>query len=184
MDIIVITLPDRHAGEERLIEEMLSAGVALVHIRKPEWDEAQVARLIEAIDSKWHSRLVVHDHYALAARYGLHGIHLTGRHTEPPAGYTGYTSCGCHSLSELRRRRDTADRLLLSPIFDSISKPGYRAAYTEQELAQARDEGLIDNKVCALGGVRLAYLPKLQELGFGAAALLGEAWNNRRIRKK
>jgi thiamine-phosphate pyrophosphorylase len=120
---------------------------------------------------------VVHDHHKLAPAYGLRGIHLNSRHPEPPADWTGALSISCHSLAELaERKRQPFAYLSLSPIFDSISKQGYRAAFTAEELAQAREEGIIDRRVMALGGVTFNRLNLVQQMGFGGAMILGDAW--------
>ena len=70
------------------------------------------------------------------------------------------------------------DYLFLSPIFDSISKRGYLSQFSIESLQNAAEEGLIDGKVFALGGVTQAKLPLLHELGFGGAAMLGAAWQD------
>lgn len=66
--------------------------------------------------------------------------------------------------------------LSLSPIFDSISKQGYHAAFTHEQLAEARRAGIIDHRVLALGGVTFARLPEVEAMGFGGAMILGDAW--------
>ena len=66
--------------------------------------------------------------------------------------------------------------MFLSPIYASISKRGYEAAFTPEMLRTAADEGMIDDKVVALGGVTPDKLPQLQVLGFGGAAVLGALW--------
>jgi thiamine-phosphate pyrophosphorylase len=79
-------------------------------------------------------------------------------------------------------RKPTVDYVFLSPIFDSISKVGYQSSYTTDELTRARDEGVIDRNVIAMGGISLDRIPQVAELGFGGVALLGDVWsraNNR-----
>ena len=70
------------------------------------------------------------------------------------------------------------DYLFLSPLFDSISKSGYRAAFTDGELRDAAARGLLGERVVALGGIRPELLPRVRELGFGGAALLGAVWRD------
>ena len=66
------------------------------------------------------------------------------------------------------------DYVFLSPIFDSISKQGYKGVFSENVLRNA--EGIIDAKVIALGGVTFSAIPWLQSLNFGGAAFLGDVW--------
>ena len=68
------------------------------------------------------------------------------------------------------------DYVFLSPIFDSISKRGYRSQFSLTELQKAAAEGIIDSKVVALGGITKDKLPLLQSLHFGGAAMLGAIW--------
>ena len=63
------------------------------------------------------------------------------------------------------------DYRFLSPVFDSISKPGYLSAFTEEDL-----RGHVDADTFALGGVTPDKLELLEQLGFGGAAMLGAAW--------
>ena len=86
-------------------------------------------------------------------------------------------SISCHSLVELAEcRRKPYAYMSLSPIFDSISKQGYRSAFTAEQIAEARQQGLIDERVMALGGVTFDKVKQVLEMGFGGAMILGDAW--------
>ena len=118
-------------------------------------------------------RIVIHDFFELARLYGLRGIHLNARRSIVPDGWQGHVSRSCHSLDEVRRYKDACDYVFLSPIFDSVSKQGYASAFTDETLKQASLDGIIDDKVIALGGVTPDKISYLQQLGFGGAAMLG-----------
>ena len=64
----------------------------------------------------------------------------------------------------------------LSPVFDWISGVGYGAGFWYGEICEARDGGIIDEGVYALGGVRFDNLDVVREMGFGGALILGDAW--------
>lgn len=167
MRLIAITKPEFWAGEAPAIMRLLEeGGFWRVHIRKPGAQTSEVERLILAIPPRLRPRLTVHYHFELAQLVG--GVHLNSRNPSPPQGWMGLVSRSCHSLDELTAE---ANYLFLSPIFDSISKPGYRAAFSAEEL-----RGKVDGRVFALGGVTFEQLPYIQELGFGGAAMLGAAW--------
>ena len=176
MKIIVITSPDSVPGEVSTICRLLHDGIDAIHIRKPDWDKSQCRRLIEAVPQQYRQRLVVHQHFELCEEYHLQGIHLNKRHPFLPAHHEGTVSCSCHSLQEVVSQKPKMDYVFLSPIFDSISKQGYCSAFPLPVLKQAQTEGIIDQKVIALGGVSYDKLPLLQELSFGGAAMLGEIW--------
>ena len=133
-------------------------------------------RLICDIPAEYHSRLVLHDHHHLAVKYGLYGIHLNSRNPIPPQGWKGSVSRSCHSLEEIKEWKDRCNYLSLSPIYNSISKQGYNSAFSREQIEKAVAEGIIDNKVLALGGVTFDKVEEVLSLGFGGAMILGDAW--------
>lgn len=169
--MVVLTRPAFVGSESADIRRMLESGwVDRVHLRKPGSSEEDMRRLIEDLPEDLYSRLTLHDHFPLAAEMGLGGVHLNSRCHEVPAGFPGLVSASCHSFEELDERRG-CDYRFLSPVYDSISKEGYRSAFSEDDL-----RGHVDRGVYALGGVTPRHLPSLQGLGFGGAAMLGSAW--------
>lgn len=178
MTIVLLTAPDPVEGEmERIIRAMDRGEADLLHLRRPAQTRAEAAEWLERLPARVLARTVLHDHHDLIRDFpALRGLHLTGRHPAPPAGYSGPLSRSCHSLEELQAWRDECDYLFLSPIFDSISKAGYAGRFTTAELEEAHRRGLIDEKVYALGGVTRDRLPLLRALGFGGAVLLGAFW--------
>ena len=191
--VIVITKPEFFEGEAEQIVQLLDSGRAdLVHIRKPLVSLADSARglelaeldglerlerLIQALPARVYGRLVLHDCFELALKYQLHGVHLNSRHPQPPQGFKGAISISCHSLKELAEcRKKPYAYMSLSPIFDSISKPGYHSAFTAEEIVKARRQGLIDERVMALGGVTFDKVNDVLKMGFGGAMILGDAW--------
>ncbi len=175
---IVITRPDFFEGEAARIAQLLTSGQAdLIHIRKPEASRHEIEQLLVAIPVALYSKLVLHDHHELAVQYGLRGVHLNRRNPQPPVGWQGNVSKSCHTLEELAEaRKQPYAYMSLSPIFDSISKQGYRSAFTREQLAAARRQGLIDGRVMALGGVTFDRIKEVTDMGFGGAMILGDAW--------
>ena len=182
--IIVITRPDFFADEaERIVGLFDRGNVDLVHIRKPldgmsgRENLRDMENLIRALPTGLYDRFVVHDNFELAVRYGLRGVHLNRRNPQAPDGWKGTVSISCHSLAELTEcRKHDYTYMSLSPIFDSISKQGYRSAFTREQLEVARDEGIIDTRVMALGGVTFERVSEVERMGFGGSMILGDAW--------
>lgn len=175
---IVITLPYFFDGEAEQIVQLLHSSVDLIHIRKPESKAEEVEKLIMSIPSEYYPRLVLHDHHDLAMKYHLHGVHLNGRNPQPPQGWEGSVSKSCHSLEEVKEWKEKCDYVSLSPIFDSISKQGYHAAFSPTEIEEASRQGIIDKKVLALGGVTFNKIDDVLRTGFGGGMILGDAWKN------
>lgn len=203
MKLIVITSPHPIPYEAQRIRELFDCGIDTLHLRKPGASAADCARLLDALPDECLRRIVVHDHFQLCRDYGLGGIHLNRRNpTVPPfiaAARSGKsTACGyqtigcssetrpatiptvsasCHSMAEAAAKKADADYVFLSPIFDSISKQGYQAAYSDDALSEAAAGGIIDSRVIALGGITAERMPMLRRWHFGGAAFLGDVWN-------
>ena len=176
MEWIVITSPEFLQGEADFIDRLFGHGLDRLHLRKPGAEIGECRRLLDGISREWLPQIVVHDNFGLCREYGLGGVHLNGRNPMAPPNHEGSVSRSCHSLEEISRYKGECDYLTLSPIFNSISKQGYMAAFGPGQLAAARDSGLIDRRVIALGGVTLENIPRVKELGFGGVAILGDVW--------
>lgn len=170
--VIVFTAPEPVEGEAQIITRLLSTGAAdFVHLRRPDATSEELRSLIEAIPADLHNRLRIHSHFELAAMYGLGGIHLNSRYPVAPIG-SRHITASCHSLGEVPAAVSPYDYVTLSPIFDSISKPGYASAFSPEECSRV----LKASRVVALGGVRPEHLGRLRNAGFYGAALLGAIW--------
>ena len=150
MKLILLTKPEFFCGEAEIINRLLRHGLPTLHLRKPQATAEEKNTLIAQIEPCFRNRIVMHNH-------ALHS---------------------CHTLEEVSRNKQHSDYVFLSPIFDSISKQGYRAAFTEQTLRQAHTTGIIDGHVIALGGITPANARKALSLGFGGVAVLGDIWQS------
>ena len=176
MKWITITSPKFLSGEAIFIDKLFSQGLDLLHIRKPDAPLEAYKLFLLQIPKQWYSRIVLHEHFALAEEFGLHGIHLNRRYSVAPNAFHGSISCSCHTIEEVIAQKDSKDYVFLSPIFDSISKVGYHAAFSPTLLKQAAIENLIDEKVIALGGITANNISLVKEWHFGGVALLGDIW--------
>lgn len=172
---IAITLPDKYQDEARKIMFLLDHGFDRVHIRKPEWSEREVKELLDSIDNIYYSRLSLHQTPGLIGiGEGLFptGFHINRRFSVAPPESV-IVSKSCHSLSEIEESaKDTSiSYMMLSPIYDSISKKGYFSRFSPKDL-----EGLPKHTI-ALGGVTPERFEELQNMGFSGAAMLGYVWD-------
>lgn len=170
--IIAITFPGHIEREAERIMQLLAGGEAdYVHIRKPGWTPEETERLIASIAPRMRSRLKLHDHFELASRYALGGVHLNSRNRMAPEDAVKISK-SCHSVEELADA-GRYEYVTLSPVFDSISKQGYRSAFDLDSLRP----WLEGKRVVALGGVTPERIPLLRDAGFSGAAMLGYFWN-------
>ena len=170
MKLIAITSPHFREGESQTICRLLDRGWWRVHIRKPDAPRQRVEELIKSIPEKYRPSLSLHDHFELVQKLGIGGVHLNSRNPDCPAHIDGLVSRSCHTVDELKKHSHL-DYLFLSPVFDSISKPGYSSQFDMESL-----RGLDLHNVFALGGVTFGHLDKIRSFGFEGAAMLSEAW--------
>lgn len=173
---IVITLPHFFEGEADAITLLFQSGLQRLHLRKPDSSIDECRQLLRDIPAVYHPRIVLHDHHQLVTEYTIGGVHLNGRNPQPPTGWQGNISRSCHSLQEVAEWKPRCTYVTLSPIFNSISKQGYNAAFTHEQLTEAHAHGIIDHKVIALGGICADNANQAMQYGFGGVMVLGDAW--------
>jgi len=175
MRLIVITSSEYVEKEADKINALFEAGMEILHIRKPDFAKNQYIELIEAIKEKYHSQIKIHAFFDLAEKYNLLGVHLNFRNPSYAGNRNVNISKSCHSIAELEEIEEY-DYVFLSPIFDSISKQGYRSNFSDAVLRSASLEGKINQKVVALGGINQETLPMVKKYDFGGVAVLGSIW--------
>ena len=169
--LIAITSPTPLPQEGDVINSLLRNGeVDFVHIRKPDYSEEETEKLLNDIEERFHPLLKLHDHFSLTAKYNLGGIHLNKRNPKAYPG-TKSLSCSIHSLYEIDKA-DGMDYFFISPVYDSISKEGYKGAFDLYDLSD-RIKG---KRAVALGGVTPEKFDELKSFGFYGAAMLGHFW--------
>lgn len=155
--------------EATAVSILLEEGWSRVHLRHPGASLKEMQRLIEAIPQRFHGSLVLHGHFDLTNYFNLGGLHLNHRCPAPPPLYRGKLSKSCHSIEELHGCAGF-DYATLSPIFDSISKQGYRSNFSPSDL---RGLDSVTVPVIALGGVTPDNIGSLKDFNFSGFAMLG-----------
>lgn len=172
---IAITVPYFYPGEAADIEQRLVSGrFDYVHVRKPGCSAEQLVRLLNAVNPAVRERLTLHDHFSVAAEYGVGGVHLNSRNPDAPVNWSRRVSRSCHSVKECAEVHG-ADYVFISPVFPSISKPGYKNDFDEQELA-AYLAGAHSSATVALGGVTQERVEQVRRMRFDGYAMLADAW--------
>ena len=177
MKIIAITTPKVIDEDTFLIKNLLERGIDFVHLRKPDADINACRKLLSELTDEERTKIIVHDFPDLYFEFSLKGIHINRNVTSLPNDYKGYKTRSCHSLEEIIKYKNDYDYLFLSPIFDCISIVGYKSEFNNQDLLEASEGGIIDEKVIALGGVTFDKIPYLKELHFGGVAMIGGLYN-------
>lgn len=177
MRIIAITTPKVTDEDASIIKHLIDRGIDIIHLRKPDSDIGECRRLLAKLSVGQREKIIIHDYPELYFEFSLKGIHINKNVTSLPHGYNGFKTRSCHTLEEITRYKDDYDYLFLSPIYDSISKAGYKSGFSKEALMQASANGVIDEKVIALGGVTFDKIAALKALNFGGVAMIGAIYN-------
>lgn len=168
---VVITRELLSMEEIEPIAAILDCGCWRVHIRKPNADQEMLRSYLDVLCKRVDvKRLSMHYYHDIALEYGFGGLH----------GVTSaegvLKSISCHSLEEVETAHEV-DYLFVSPVFDSISKQGYKAAI-DIDMAGALIKRGLKPEVLALGGIEKSNLSVLEDAGFRNIALLGAVWRD------
>lgn len=183
MYLIIISPPDDIPGEPEVVCRILQQSSATVHLRKPGQSDRQIADYLEQVPAAFHRRIMVHDHLDLLFQFDLKGIHFSEKERKrnlPGLPHLRLAQPGCRLSSAFHRIADIPepdglfDYILLSPVFDSISKQRYRAAFEHANLKRFLSR--TDHTVFALGGLDAQRAAMAASLGFKGIAVLGAVW--------
>ncbi|MDD3108521.1 MAG: thiamine phosphate synthase, partial [Alistipes sp.] len=134
---VLLTLPQIVAGEAETLALLSNESDTLIHLRKPEASPEALESLLQALVHQGAdlSRFTLHYNEPLARRYGVGGVHLHPEELLKGLGCGLRRSTSTHSWAEAAQMASLCDYLFLSPLFDSISKPGYHSRFTPDEAS-------------------------------------------------
>lgn len=145
--LIIISNPTSIKDEHEIVNQLFDDGLEYFQLYKPSFSKEETEIFIDQIEKIYHHRIVLHAQYLKF-----------------------------HSLKELENCTEKYDYAFLSPIFDSISKIGYKSKFDLREIKdffKNRKE-----KIIALGGIDEDKIDIIKDLGFHGIALLGAIWQN------
>ncbi|QOG02594.1 thiamine phosphate synthase [Flavobacterium sp. MDT1-60] len=181
--MIVITNPSAISNEINIIDSLFEEGLSLLHIRKPDFCEVEMAQFIDQIKVEFRSNLVLHSQHQLAEDFGINRIHFSEKYRNHSHDFAVRFSKPCsskststHSIEDFNSLENNFDYAFLSPVFKSISKENY---HPEKDLfAALKSRTNFKTKVIGLGGIDSENIKKTLENGFNDVALLGSIWNS------
>ena len=180
MELIIISSPSAIVNEAKIINQLFEAGMSLFHLRKPDWNDHQSLKLLENINPAFHEHIALHQHHNLVEKTTIKRLHFTEKlrstiteaeiSTSKEEGITCSTSV--HQLNDLLLST-IFDYVFFSPVFDSISKPGY-----ESKLAKdfVLEKTAVAPAVIALGGINEQNIGRIKKMKFDGAGVLGAIW--------
>ena len=177
MKLVIMTKPTFFVEEDKILTTLFEEGMENLHIHKPESSPMYSERLLSLLSENYYRKITVHDHYYLKTEYNLGSIHIDDPTSPVPEGYKGKYSMTCTELSQLKDFKKKSEYVFLKGVFDSLSEPGIKSHFTNEELEKAAQNGLIDRHVYAMGGMNLENIRTIKELGFGGIVICGDLWN-------
>ncbi|HEY8783035.1 MAG TPA: thiamine phosphate synthase [Mucilaginibacter sp.] len=181
MELMVISSPDDVADESIIINQLFQSGLKYLHIRKPGSNITAVRELMNGIAPRFYNRISLHQFHEVADDYGIKRLHYTERarielneqkwQLQLDKGYILTTSIHNTALLPLLTG---FEYIFYGPVFDSISKIGYRSNVPP---GFKLDKDNTMGKVIALGGIEASNLAEVRAMGFDGAAVLGTIWN-------
>ncbi len=187
MKIIIISPEELIKHETETVNDLFRSGLQRFHLRKPEFDAGDYRRYIKAIEPQYHQRIVLTGSFELYNEFDLGGIHLNSnmRRDEALRKKLAHLparviSTSYHTWQKILENDFHYGYVLISPVFDSISKKEYKAnldpfgaGKTKQKLAEQKR---YCPEIVGLGGVGVLEIEALREYGFDGGAMLGSLW--------
>jgi len=179
--MIIVIAPEKDVKDEiSILNQLFKAGLEFYHLRKPLKSYQEHCAYLNQIDKQYHNRIVVHYFHKLINEYNLKGIHFQEQkridHIDNPGQYFkdlnmfGKTiSSSFHEPEELECCEFEFDYHLLSTVFSSISKEGYKG--------RGFDVNHIDKLIIGMGGINSDTIKKTADLGYKGVGVLGGVWN-------
>src|ERR1700746_3780497 len=138
MKLIVISNPTDLINEQEIVCSLFEAGLECFHVRKPAFSKEGIQKYIRRFSSIHQNKIFIHDEFLKF-----------------------------HSIEEMEKNNKKYEYAFLSPVFDSISKEGYKSKFDLNELKSSllfRKE--TKGEVYALGGIDEDKIEIINELGF------------------
>ena len=163
------------------IHDLLDVGVSAIQLREKDLSDAEYIKLAESLCKLCHAysaQLFINSRIKVAMSVGADGLHLPGD-SGPAQKVIEETNCrfiigsSVHALTEAKQREmEGADFITYSPIYPTLSKPGYGPIVGLGGLRQIT-EG-INIPVFALGGITPERVSECLDAGaYGVAVMSG-----------
>ncbi|WP_298301062.1 thiamine phosphate synthase [Hydrotalea sp.] len=187
MKLIIITTPENLPNETVMINQMFELGLERLHIRKPKAGIEDYRKYLDQINPIYHHLISVHAFPELLKDFTTIGFHCTGKiinnSTKMDFVFSNnpkIISASFHSWEELKNNNYPFDYIFISPIFNSMSKPGYTGNIAINRIQSSRLAIKMEKKFCpkiiGLGGISETNMHVLYNAGFEGVAIIGNIW--------
>lgn len=178
--LLVVT--DRHQARrplEQVVAEAVSAGAQWIWFRDRDLEAAERRRLafqLSEIVQSAGGQLSIGGDIGLAADTGANAVHVRDvpaiEEAKRVLGPDALVGLSAHSVADVADARTAgADYVTLSPIYETVSKPGYGPALGADAIALAARIGI---PVLALGGVTAENAVAVRQRSAAGVAIMGD----------
>lgn len=190
MILLLISDPDKIEGENELVNKLFECGLDFYHLRKPNYSKDEMEAFLKQINPKFIRKTLLHSHHDLVKKYNIGGFHFPSAFLQNENNLKELiheakkrklrTGTSAHSLQEAANLRGF-DYYFLSPVFDSISKEGYKSSFDFKELKSFLKNSASEKnhpEAIALGGIDEDNIDVVKDMKFKGVALLGSIWKD------
>jgi thiamine-phosphate pyrophosphorylase len=180
--MIILIAPEKDISNEiEILHQLFKEGLECYHFRKPFKNYEEHVSYLNAVDKKFHNRIVVHNFHELINEFILKGIHFQeqerkdsidnpGKYFKNLEMYGKTISSSFHEPEDIENCYFEFDYHLLSPVFTSISKEGYEG--------RGFNVNHIDKTIIGMGGATSENIESFKTLGYKGVGILGGIWNS------
>lgn len=172
------------------IHNLLDVGVSAIQLREKDLSDTEYIKLAEPLCKLCHAysaQLFINSRIKTAMEVGADGLHLPGdsasvKKARAETNNRFIIGCSVHALTEAKQREtEDADFITYSPIYPTLSKPGYGPAVGPDKIGiEDNLEGLrkvteaVNIPVFALGGITPERVSECIDAGaYGVAVMSG-----------
>ena len=163
------------------IHSLLDVGVSAIQLREKDLSDTEYIKLAEPLCKLCHpysAQLFINSRIEIAMNVGADGLHLPGDSTSiekviEETNHRFIIGSSVHTLTEAKQREtEGADFITYSPIYPTLSKPGYGPVVGVEALRNVTEE--INIPVFALGGITPERVSECLNAGaYGIAVMSG-----------
>ncbi len=179
MKLILVSPSSLLEGELDLLNELFREGLTCFHLRKYEFTETEVIEYLKKLPGEARSKVMLHHHHYLMKTFPIKGLHFNRFHKDiqniPKDGLC--FSRSAHSLEALDTIEPVIDHVLLSPLFDSLSKPGHSGSLDHAAVKAHLGGHHYPFAIYGMSGVTVEDLDRVRGMGFDGVAVSGTIWN-------
>lgn len=187
MKILAFTLTYSTPNEVDTINDLFNNGLDYLHIHKPKIKKVELIKFIEKINSKYHSKIILHQHHTLSKRFNCEFIHLNIKSFNSVFNklYFKFLKIKnsilklCSTVSPVKLSKvDTLniDYFLVGPIFKKYSEDNVKMLFDRFKLKKWVSAS--SQKCYAYGALDLSNIEQINKLGFDGIVLNSAIWRS------